>query len=93
MKLTYSNNDWSYSTSDALKQHSVPDVISTYSYCGVLLQASKWEWKKINPKSPKGGPPPCPRLGHSFTIVNSKVYLFGGLANDSEDPKNNVPRY
>ncbi|XP_066248376.1 host cell factor [Euwallacea similis] len=57
------------------------------------LQASKWEWKKISPRSPKGGPPPCPRLGHSFTIVNSKVYLFGGLANDSEDPKNNVPRY
>lgn len=57
------------------------------------LQASKWEWKKINPKNPKAGPPPCPRLGHSFTIVNSKVYLFGGLANDSDDPKNNVPRY
>ncbi|XP_050313887.1 host cell factor 1 [Anthonomus grandis grandis] len=57
------------------------------------LQASKWEWKKIMPKPPKAGPPPCPRLGHSFTIVNNKVYLFGGLANDSEDPKNNVPRY
>lgn len=25
--------------------------------------------------------------------MNSKVYLFGGLANDSADPKNNVPRY
>lgn len=23
----------------------------------------------------------------------SQVYLFGGLANDSEDPKNNIPRY
>ncbi|XP_060536875.1 host cell factor 2 isoform X2 [Cylas formicarius] len=57
------------------------------------LQASKWEWKNIKPKNPKSGPPPCPRLGHSFTIVNSKVYLFGGLANDSVDPKINVPRY
>ncbi|CAH1982631.1 unnamed protein product [Acanthoscelides obtectus] len=57
------------------------------------LQASKWEWKKLKPKPPKLGPPPCPRLGHSFTLVNSKVYLFGGLANDSADPKNNVPRY
>ncbi|XP_056646193.1 host cell factor 2 [Diorhabda sublineata] len=57
------------------------------------LQASKWEWKKLKPKQPKLGPPPCPRLGHSFTLVNSKVYLFGGLANDSADPKNNVPRY
>ncbi|CAG9855246.1 unnamed protein product [Phyllotreta striolata] len=57
------------------------------------LQASKWEWKKLKPKQPKLGPPPCPRLGHSFTLVNAKVYLFGGLANDSADPKNNVPRY
>ncbi|KAK5639378.1 hypothetical protein RI129_011870 [Pyrocoelia pectoralis] len=57
------------------------------------LQASRWEWKKLKPKAPKTGPPPCPRLGHSFTLVNNKVYLFGGLANDSADPKNNVPRY
>ncbi|KAL3290269.1 hypothetical protein HHI36_023619 [Cryptolaemus montrouzieri] len=57
------------------------------------LQASKWEWKHLKPKNPKAGPSPCPRLGHSFTIVDSKVYLFGGLANDSIDPKNNVPRY
>ena len=57
------------------------------------LQASRWEWKKLRPKNPKNGPPPCPRLGHSFTIIGNKVYLFGGLANDSEDPKNNIPRY
>lgn len=30
--------------------------------------------------------------GHSFTLHANKVYLFGGLANDSEDPKNNIPR-
>ncbi|KAJ8947108.1 hypothetical protein NQ318_002467 [Aromia moschata] len=41
------------------------------------LQASKWEWKKLKPRPPKAGPPPCPRLGHSFTLVNAKVYLFG----------------
>lgn len=57
------------------------------------LQASKWEWKRLKAKAPKSGPSPCPRLGHSFTLVNAKVYLFGGLANDSVDPKNNVPRY
>ncbi|XP_048878758.1 host cell factor 1-like isoform X2 [Brienomyrus brachyistius] len=57
------------------------------------LQASRWEWKKLKPKSPKNGPPPCPRLGHSFSLVGNKCYLFGGLANDSEDPKNNIPRY
>lgn len=57
------------------------------------LQASRWEWKKLRPKPPKNGPYPCPRLGHSFTLINNKVYLFGGLANDSDDPKNNIPRY
>ena len=48
------------------------------------LQASRWEWKKLRPKNPKNGPPPCPRLGHSFTIIGNKVFLFGGLANDME---------
>ncbi|XP_041748405.1 host cell factor 1 isoform X2 [Coregonus clupeaformis] len=57
------------------------------------LQASRWEWKKLKAKTPKNGPPPCPRLGHSFSLVGNKCYLFGGLANDSEDPKNNIPRY
>ncbi|KAJ8046739.1 Host cell factor 1 [Holothuria leucospilota] len=57
------------------------------------LQASRWEWKRLKPRSPKTGPVPCPRLGHTFTLVGSKAYLFGGLANDSDDPKNNIPRY
>jgi len=57
------------------------------------LQASRWEWKKLKPKPPRNAPPPCPRLGHSFTLIGNKVFLFGGLANDSEDPKNNIPRY
>ncbi|XP_041970052.1 host cell factor 1-like [Aricia agestis] len=57
------------------------------------LQASRWEWKRLKPMPPKAGIPPCPRLGHSFTLLNGKVYLFGGLANESDDPKNNIPRY
>uniref|UniRef100_H3CHQ6 Host cell factor 1 n=1 Tax=Tetraodon nigroviridis TaxID=99883 RepID=H3CHQ6_TETNG len=57
------------------------------------LQASRWEWKRLKAKPPKNGPPPCPRLGHSFSLIGSSCYLFGGLANDSEDPKNNIPRY
>ncbi|XP_059062401.1 host cell factor 1 [Achroia grisella] len=57
------------------------------------LQASRWEWKRLKPLPPKQGIPPCPRLGHSFTLLNGKVYLFGGLANESDDPKNNIPRY
>lgn len=62
-------------------------------YFNYLSQASRWEWKKLKAKNPKNGPPPCPRLGHSFSLVGNKCYLFGGLANDSEDPKNNIPRY
>ncbi|KAF0036114.1 hypothetical protein F2P81_011426 [Scophthalmus maximus] len=57
------------------------------------LQASRWEWKRLKAKSPKNGPLPCPRLGHSFSLIGNRCYLFGGLANDSEDPKNNIPRY
>ncbi|XP_065314161.1 host cell factor 2-like isoform X2 [Gordionus sp. m RMFG-2023] len=57
------------------------------------LQASRWEWKRLKPKPPKHGPIPCARLGHSFTLILGKVYLFGGLANDSDDPKINIPRY
>lgn len=57
------------------------------------LQASRWEWKRLKPRPPKRGMPPCPRLGHSFTLIGNKVYLFGGLANDSENTKINIPRY
>ncbi|KAF7693792.1 host cell factor 2 [Silurus meridionalis] len=57
------------------------------------LQASRWLWKKLKPRPPKNASPPCPRLGHSFTLHGNKCYLFGGLANDSEDPNGNVPRY
>lgn len=58
----------------------------------MFLQASRWEWKRLKAKPPKKGPPPCPRLGHSFSLIGSRCFLFGGLANDSEDPKNNIPR-
>lgn len=26
-------------------------------------------------------------------MVNDRIYLFGGLANESDDPKNNIPKY
>nr|XP_018668531.1 host cell factor 2-like [Ciona intestinalis] len=57
------------------------------------LQASRWEWKKLSPRPPHNGPPPLPRLGHSFTLVGDQIFLFGGLANESDDPKTNIPRY
>jgi len=43
------------------------------------LQATKWEWRKMYPESPDSGLSPCPRLGHSFTMVGEKIFLFGGL--------------
>ncbi|ODM90762.1 Host cell factor 1 [Orchesella cincta] len=57
------------------------------------LNIPKWEWKKLKPKGPRNGEPPCARLGHSFTIIRDQVFMFGGLANDSDDLKNNIPRY
>ncbi|XP_029016228.1 host cell factor 2 [Betta splendens] len=57
------------------------------------LQANRWLWRKLKPRAPRNGALPCPRIGHSFTLVGNKCYLFGGLANDSEDPNGNVPRY
>ncbi|CAH7321089.1 Hcfc2 [Phodopus roborovskii] len=56
-------------------------------------RASRWLWKKVKPQPPPSGLPPCPRLGHSFSLYGNKCYLFGGLANESEDSNNNVPRY
>lgn len=59
------------------------------------LQASRWEWRRLRARPPKSGHPgPCPRLGHTFTLASDQMcYVFGGLANDSADPKNNIPRY
>uniref|UniRef100_A0A8C5MJH8 Host cell factor C2 n=1 Tax=Leptobrachium leishanense TaxID=445787 RepID=A0A8C5MJH8_9ANUR len=57
------------------------------------LQASRWLWKKLKPQAPSNGSPPCPRIGHSFSLHGNKCYLFGGLANESEDTNNNIPRY
>ncbi|XP_026582477.1 host cell factor 2 isoform X2 [Pseudonaja textilis] len=57
------------------------------------LQASRWLWKKMRPQPPSTGLAPCPRLGHSFCLYGNKCYLFGGLANESEDSNNNIPRY
>ncbi len=58
------------------------------------LKVATWEWRRIKPRPPKNGDPlPRPRLGHSFTLIGNKIYLFGGLANDSDNPKTNLPKY
>ena len=53
------------------------------------LLASRWEWRRLTPL----GEPPCPRLGHSFNLVGEKAFIFGGLANDAQEVKKNIPRY
>ena len=72
-----------------------PGMIEFGKYSDELyeLQASRWEWKRLNPRAPKNHLAPCARLGHSFNLLDNCIYLFGGLANESEDPKNNIPRF
>ena len=53
------------------------------------LDITKWEWKRIDTQNCIL---PSARLGHSFTIVDRKIYLFGGLENSSEDIKENIPK-
>lgn len=84
-----SDRHWRRSIS---RRWSIAPLLLTHLAVCHLLQASRWEWKRLKAKVPKNGPPPCPRLGHSFSLIGSSCYLFGGLANDSEDPKNNIPR-
>lgn len=59
------------------------------------LRLSNWEWRKLSTDEMKQSQVcyPSARLGHSFTLVDDKVYLFGGLENESKDPKDNVPKY
>lgn len=61
------------------------------------LHASRWEWKRLNPVPPEDDFPPCPRLGHSFTLIKNKVYLFGGLTREdlyqNSKEENPTPMY
>lgn len=60
------------------------------------LKLTNWEWRKLASDVDKASMPnyPSPRLGHSFTLAHDgKIYLFGGLENESKDPKENIPRY
>jgi host cell factor len=56
------------------------------------LDVSKWIWRKVNPSCISCSLP-SPRLGHSFTLIDQRIYLFGGLENESKDPKENIPKY
>ncbi|KAL3100447.1 hypothetical protein niasHS_001750 [Heterodera schachtii] len=58
------------------------------------LQINRWEWRKLNIQILEGLPAPCPRLGHTFTMGSNNIaYVFGGLANISENRRENMPKY
>lgn len=59
------------------------------------LQATRWEWRRLNTKTVENELPPAPRLGHSFIISpkTEKAYVFGGLCNELNDNKRNIPLY
>ena len=67
------------------------------------LQASKWEWKKLDQKVSKGlKAPPTARMCHSFNTLGGsngiptidKIVLFGGVRNHAEQPEKNFkPEY
>lgn len=40
------------------------------------LQASRWEWKRLKPRPPKNGVPPCPRLGKQYFLVCNTYNLI-----------------
>ncbi|KAH9395681.1 Host cell factor 2 [Tyrophagus putrescentiae] len=59
------------------------------------LKLCNWECRRLKPRAPKNpnAQSPKARLGHSFNLIGNKIYLFGGLANDSPNPKQNLPKY
>lgn len=56
----------------------------------IFFQASRWEWRHLNPCNSPYQPIPCPRIGHSFNLVGNKAFMFGGLAQNKIETQ---PRY
>ena len=64
-----------------------------YSNDIYALKLSNWEWRRLSSDESKLNVTyPSARLGHSFTYLDGKIYLFGGLENESQDPKENIPK-
>jgi host cell factor len=69
-----------------------------YSNDVYALKLSNWEWRRLasvavcDENGKAEGVCPSARLGHSFTYLNGRIYLFGGLENESLDPKENIPK-
>lgn len=47
------------------------------------LQASRWEWRRLKPKPPRTGPPPCARLGNKIEMNLSGYRFCSSLFNFS----------
>lgn len=56
----------------------------TYSNELYELKVSNWEWRKVRPTTAHNIEPPKPRLGHSFTLVDNRIFLFGGLFKEND---------
>lgn len=62
------------------------------------LNVQKWEWTLLDP-SCFGRTPferPCSRIGHSFTLIKDRIFMFGGLSMEKELGENgyfSVPNY
>ncbi|XP_063678974.1 host cell factor 1-like [Bolinopsis microptera] len=61
-----------------------------YSNEMFMLNTHTWEWTHINITNKDTV---CPRLGHSFTLVGTTMYTFGGLGCEVDDQNQFIPRY
>ena len=72
-----SSAGWSSMASTATTSTNFRPQGNTTTLCPLGLVSytllARWEWKKLKPKPPRNGPQPCPRLGHSFTLIGNKV--------------------
>ncbi|KAF0991793.1 hypothetical protein HZS_571, partial [Henneguya salminicola] len=66
----------------------------TYSNDIYKISLLNWSWYLCPATFDEGIAPPCPRLGHSFTLsTNNEIYMFGGLSNDATNIPSVHPKY
>lgn len=59
------------------------------------LNMSTWTWKvhKTKLNGELGSEVPSPRIGASMIVANDKIYMFGGLGNQSNEDSFMIPMY
>ncbi|ODM89403.1 Host cell factor 1 [Orchesella cincta] len=55
------------------------------------LDTVSWEWSKLELTPPQNYSPPCARACHTFTVVDGRFYLFGGLTDKTYSEELNEP--